>query len=513
MHTANSTVWAAFCLYLAITFALAHLAHRRAGSGNFLEEFFVGGRTLGSWVLGLTWIATSASGGTFIGAPSLGHANGWSVMLWISGYIVVATVGFGLLGRRIAEIGQTSSALTFSDLLRDRFDSRAIGVISGIALIVLHTSFIVAQYIAGARVLEVVLGVPYVWGATGLALTVCLYTAYGGFRAVAWTDSFQAIVMLVGVLLTAGFALRKAGGFAGVFDGLAAQSPELLSGPGPDNFLPLPAAISFFFIWPLAVAGQPALITRFLACRDTAALRRASFLIGCYILLLYPAVIFVGIAGRVLVPNLAAPDHALPATILAAVPPLLAGFVLAAPLAAIMSTVSSFLLVSSSALVRDLYQRNINRKLQESATRRLTHLATFAVAAVAVIFALRPPDYLQYIVVFSGNRAGGDVPHADRPRGLLARHEPHRLPGGHCRRIFLVPAAIRAVRNAQLLRFRPVRLVAGHLRARLRGRLPAPAPPSPRTCCSGISGLTGAQAADEPARNFSKRIAKPCSNG
>ena len=402
MHTANSTVWAAFCLYLAITFALAHLAHRRAGSGNFLEEFFVGGRTLGSWVLGLTWIATSASGGTFIGAPSLGHANGWSVMLWISGYIVVATVGFGLLGRRIAEIGQTSSALTFSDLLRDRFDSRAIGVISGIALIVLHTSFIVAQYIAGARVLEVVLGVPYVWGATGLALTVCLYTAYGGFRAVAWTDSFQAIVMLVGVLLTAGFALRKAGGFAGVFDGLAAQSPELLSGPGPDNFLPLPAAISFFFIWPLAVAGQPALITRFLACRDTAALRRASFLIGCYILLLYPAVIFVGIAGRVLVPNLAAPDHALPATILAAVPPLLAGFVLAAPLAAIMSTVSSFLLVSSSALVRDLYQRNINRKLEESATRRLTHLATFAVAAVAVIFALRPPDYLQYIVVFSG---------------------------------------------------------------------------------------------------------------
>lgn len=402
MYTASLTVWAAFLLYLLTTFVLAYLARRQAGSGSFLEEFFIGGRTLGPWVLGLTWIATSASGGTFIGAPSLGHANGWVVMLWISGYIVVATVGFGLLGRRVSEIGRITGALTFSDLLRDRFNSQAIGVISGIALITLHTSFIVAQYIAGARVLEVVLGVPYVWGVTSLSLTVCLYTAYGGFRAVAWTDSFQAIVMLIGILITAGFALHKIGGFEAVFDGLAAQSPELLSGPGPNNFLPLSAAISFFFVWPLAVAGQPALITRFLACRDTAALRRASFLIGCYILLLYPAVIFVGIAGRVLVPELAAPDHALPATILAAVPAGPAGFVLAAPMAAIMSTVSSFLLIASSAIVRDLYQRNANRQLEEKTTRRLTHLATFGVALVAALFALKPPEYLQYIVIFSG---------------------------------------------------------------------------------------------------------------
>ena len=346
MYSANSTVWIAFFLYLLVTFFLAHLARKQAAGGNFLEEFFVGGRTLGPWVLGLTWIATAASGGTFIGAPSLGHANGWVVMLWISGYIVVATTGFGLLGRRISEIGRATGALTFPDLLRDRFDSKAIGIISGIALVILHTSYIVAQYVAGARVLEVVLGVPYLWGVLGFAVTVCLYTAYGGFRAVAWTDSFQAVVMLVGVLLTAGFAIYKIGGFQAVFDGLAAQSPDLVSGPGPDNFLSLPAAISFFFIWPIATAGQPALMTRFLACRDIASLKRASLLIGFYILLLYPAVIFVGIVGRVLVPELAAPDHALPATILAAVPPVLAGFVLAAPMAAIMSTISSFLLVS-----------------------------------------------------------------------------------------------------------------------------------------------------------------------
>lgn len=402
MYESAPLVRVAFALYLAFTFLLAYLARRQAVSGGFLREFFVGGRTIGPWVLGLTWIATSASGGTFIGAPALAHTNGWSVMLWISGYIVVATVGFGLLGRRIVELGGTTGALTFPDLLRDRFESRAIGALSGIAMLVLHTSFIVAQYIAGARVLEAALGVPYVWGVLGFAVIVSVYTAYGGFRAVAWTDSFQAIVMLVGVLLTVGFGLYRVGGLQAVFDGLAAQSPDLLTPTGPDAFLPFPAAISFFFVWPLAVAGQPSLITRFLACRDLGSLRRAALLIGAYVLLLYPAVIFAGILGRVLVPDLAASDHALPATILASVPSVLAGFVLAAPMAAIMSTISSFLLVAAGAIARDLYQRNVRRKVSEGRARAATHIAILAVSIVAGAFALRPPDYLQYIVIFSG---------------------------------------------------------------------------------------------------------------
>lgn len=402
MYETGPAVWGTFLAYLLATFFFAWLAQRKARGGAYMEEFFVGGRSIGPWVLGLTWIATSASGGSFIGVPALAHTNGYSMLLWIAGYVISVLVGFGLLGQRIAYVGRKTGALTFPDLLRDRYDSPMIGGVSGVALIILYTGYIVAQYVAGARVIEAVLGVPYLWGVLGFAVTVTLYTTYGGFRAVAWTDAFQAVVMLIGVLITVTFAISKAGGLEAIRAGLEQQDPALLSPMGPSNFLPIAAAISFFFIWPFAGAGQPSLMTRYLAADNPAGLNRALVLVAFYVILTYPAIILIGVTGRVLVPDLVAPDHAMPATIMAAVPSWLAGLVLAGPMAAIMSTLSSFLLVSSSAIVRDMVERNRKESLTEKQAKRWTLGSTIGVAAVCLVFALRPPDFLQYIVVFSG---------------------------------------------------------------------------------------------------------------
>ncbi|MAR71992.1 MULTISPECIES: sodium/solute symporter [unclassified Halomonas] len=407
MYSENSTsVALVIALYLAVTFIFAFVSGRKTSKGEFMEEYFVGGRQTGPWVLGLTWIATMASGGTFIGVPGLLHTYGWIVFLWIAGFMVVITTGFGILGKRIGQIGRKTGALTFPDLLRDRFESPMIGVLSAVMIVILYLAFMVAQYAAGARVLEAVVGIPYQWGVIGFAVSVALYTAYGGFRAVAWTDSFQAIVMLFGVMLTAYFAVKMAGGLEAIQAGLVEQSPELVSGPGPKDFLPLVAAVSFFVLMPLSQLGQPALVSRFLTFNDSAVLKRAALMTGLYVAIMYPLIMLVGVTGRVLIPELESPDHALTATVMMALPAAIAGFIIAAPVSAIMSSLSSFLLVTAGALVRDIYQHSFEPNMSGEKARKLTHLMTFSVTIVGVILAFNPPKLLQLIVVFAGAGLG-----------------------------------------------------------------------------------------------------------
>lgn len=407
MYTSNAqeVAWV-IGLYLLVTFLFAYFSGKKIAQGRFMEEYFVGGRKTGPWILALTWVATMTSGGLFVGVPALAHTFGWILILWICGNMLVATMAFGVLGRRVSEIGKRTGALTFPDLLRDRFDSSAISLLASILIIVLQLAYMVAQYIAGARIIEAVIGLPYHWGVIGFSVTVTLYTAWGGFRAVAWTDSFQAIVMLIGIAIAAYFIVDMAGGLAVMNDKLQAQSTELISGPGPNKFLPLTGAISFFMIMPLATMGHPALVSRFLTFTGSAVLKRATFLSGLYVLLLYPLVILVGVGGRVLVPHLDTPDHALIATVLVAVPAVLAGIVIAAPVSAIMSTLSSFLLVCSGTIVRDIYQRNFKPELPDEAAKRYVLIATVAISLFGTLLALRPPQFLQLIVVFAGTGLG-----------------------------------------------------------------------------------------------------------
>ena len=407
MYSENATqVALVIALYIGVTYLFAFVSGRKTEEGDFMEEYFVGGRQTGSWILGLTWIATMASGGTFIGVPGLIHSYGWILFLWIAGFMLVVTTGFGILGKRVGQVGARSGALTLSDLLRDRFESPLIGILSALMIVLLYLAYMVAQYAAGARVLEAVTGLPYHYGVIGFAVTVGLYTAYGGFRAVAWTDSFQAVVMLVGVAITAFFAVRLAGGMDAINLELAEQSAELLSGPGPDNFLPLMAAISFFILMPLSQLGQPALISRFLTFTGTAVLKRAAFLTGVYVCILYPLVIIVGVAARVLTPDIETPDHALTAVVMLSVPALLAGFIIAAPVSAIMSSLSSFLLVASGAVVRDIYQRNFDAEMSGGKAKRLTRVMTGLITLAGMLLALNPPEYLQLIVIFAGTGLG-----------------------------------------------------------------------------------------------------------
>jgi sodium/pantothenate symporter len=230
----GSAVLITFLIYIMVVFFIAWASNRLLKGKNFLSEYFLGSRGLGVWAFALTLAATSSSGGSFMGFPSKIYTHGWSLGLWIGSYMVVPICVMGILGKRINQVARLSGSITVPDILRDRFRSVAFGLIA-VSLIVFFMTFnLVAQFKGGSEILRTLLkpidafsdvasGLP-TWF-TGLSsqgseyllcllvfgLAVIVYTTYGGFHAVVWTDVMQGIVMVVGVMIMLPLAIYQAG--------------------------------------------------------------------------------------------------------------------------------------------------------------------------------------------------------------------------------------------------------------------------------------------------------------
>jgi len=264
----------------------------------------------------------------------------------------------------------------------------------------------------------------YLLGLLIFAITVIAYTTYGGFWAVTWTDVLQGVVMLVGVILMAVLAINAVEpilvngetvtGLGAATERLRQHDPRLITGPGPNMFLPLGMAFSYFIMWSVSSAGQPSSMVRLMSFRDSKSLSRALVLIAFYYVVTYVSLLIVFTCARAIFPTQympgigteGEPDAIMPEmarylTTHAGVP-WAAGLLLAAPYAAVMSTVAAFLLLISSSLVRDLYQRTINPNATDRTLKLVSYATTAVVGIVVMLGALNPPTYLQYVIVFTG---------------------------------------------------------------------------------------------------------------
>ena len=191
------------------------------------------------------------------------------------------------------------------------------------------------------------------------------------------------------------------------------EQGHYVSGPGPSprdsmGFLPLSVAISFFFMWAISGAGQPSNMVRLMAFNNSRTLQRAIFTVAVYYTCIYLPLVVIFCCARVLVPGMEAePDRIMPEMAVYLTDSIgagwLGGLLIAAPFAAVMSTVDSFLLMISSAVVRDIYQRNIQPDASEATVKKMSYLCTLLVGTVAMLVAVNPPDFLQDIIVYVGS--------------------------------------------------------------------------------------------------------------
>ena len=521
----------AFLGYTGVVLGLAWLSHKTLSRKSFISEYFLGSRSLGVIALALTFGATSASAGSFAGFPSLIYAHGWVLALWIASYMIFPLCGMGLLGKRLSQVARRTGAITIPDVLRARFGSPALALMSTLLLSVLLCVYLIPQFTLAALIMQQLLGssllyqdaayvlqqsLPvlfanggdseYVLGLLVFATLVIVYTTFGGFRAVVWTDILQGFVMLAGVLLMLFLALHQVGGLRTASEQMQKMQPPRLGtasfvlsepapnggiriaagtwfedaerlfrtgepaliaagdtispnikvtqittpdeiaqitsspiapllaesrvhevrpyargegkpgtymrapGPSPtdpNGFLPLGLAVSFFAFWALSGTGQPGNMVRLMAFTGTGTLKRAIASLSVYFAFIYFPLVIIFCCARVLAPGLDhTPDRIMPVMsyLLAdnAGIPWLAGFLIAAPFAAAMSTVDSFILMITSSVVRDVYQRSIHPQATERRLRRLSYGVTLLIGVIATLGALYPPQFLQYVIVFTG---------------------------------------------------------------------------------------------------------------
>ena len=387
-------------VYLLACAAIGVWAMRRTKT---IADFLVAGRSLGAMVVVIATMSSVMSGFGFVGGPGLVFESGVS-SFWM---VLVAALGFSLswtlVGKRLRLLAESRDILTLPDAVAARYGGRGPRLLMGLAVLLGVIGYLGTQVMAIGWVMVAVFGLSLPAAITiGLAV-LAFYSIAGGIIAGVYTDLFQGVLMLGCALAVTYYALASGGGLDAISETLWKADPELI---GPWGTRGAVTALSWFLLFGLGGVGQPHAITKFLMLRDIRKLRWGALVTGvCYgvLALLWMS---IGLAMRALVetgrqPPLDNPDLAAPEFLLGHTPELLAGFVFAGLLAAVMSTADSFLNIGAAAVVRDiptaLWGRPLERELM------WTRIVTGALLAGAAVFAL----YMESLVALLGTFGWG----------------------------------------------------------------------------------------------------------
>lgn len=390
-------------LYMLALFGIAGWAYSRrktVAEGGASAEYYIGGRTLGPIALVFTLLASAASAGTFIGVPGLGYLGGHAWVLVFLFQAPAAFITLAILGKKFAILSRKLGFVTITDFLKHRFESRGVTAFASLGIVLFLVAYMVAQFVGGARLLVSITGISYPALIVAFAGVVAIYTAFGGFMADVVSDTVQGFIMFLGGIILWVAVLLALGGTRPMAEGLSASHPDLLTLPGPSQ-VTLGLMFSYSLQFGLLLFALPHVAVRAMSYRDSKAAHLAMS-IGPIIMAVFTLGFgAMGITARLFFPELDIVDLAVPRMIVENLWEPLAGALLAAPLAAIMSTVDSMILVVSGAIVRDLYMEYFRPQLSDKKAFRAGTIVSFGIGLLVLVLALKPPDALQYLVVFA----------------------------------------------------------------------------------------------------------------
>lgn len=378
-----------FLLYTAGIFGVGIYSARF--SRRTSSDFFLADRGLGPWVAALSSCASAESGWVTLGLVGTAFNTGVAAFWIVPGTVAAFVFNWWVLAPRLRRAAFEHQGLTIADVLVQPYKGAPrtlIRVLSILIILTMLTAYVAAQLNAAGKMFMGTFDWSYTAGVLCGAAIVLGYTITGGFRAVAWTDVVQAILMVSALVVLPLIPVVHLGGFAELLDRLHGADPNLTDTiAGKAGF----ALIGFMAVWlgiPLGNSGQPHILVRLMAVRDEAAIRRGAVISSVWVFLLFTGAVLLGVAARAVYGTLEDPEKILPIVAGDFLPGALAGMMIAAVLAAIASTADSQLLLSASSLSYDLAV--VLFKSRASAQIRLfvDRLAVLLIGAVATGIAL-----------------------------------------------------------------------------------------------------------------------------
>ena len=399
-------LYIALGVYFAGMLAIGYSAYRKT-SGH--EDYMIGGRSLPPWVAALSAGASDMSGWLIMGLPGAVYTAGL-IEAWIAiGLTLGAYFNWLFVAPRLrayTEVARNSITIPsyFENRLRD--DTRLLRILSSLVILVFFTLYVSSGMVAGGVFFESSFGSNYVLGMVIVTSVTLAYTLFGGFLGASLTDVAQGLMLVIAVIIVPVAAVIAVGGFSEAATLIRELEPSHFSFAGGTaltsaTFIGIVSGLA----WGLGYFGQPHIIVRFMALRKPAEAKSARRIGVTWQIVSLTGAVFSGLVGVAFIAregiDLSNSETIVLVMSQTLLHPLVAGLVLAAVLAAIMSTFSSQLIVCSSALVEDLYKVFARRPPSERALVRLGRACVLAVAIIAAVLAISPNDTILGLVGFA----------------------------------------------------------------------------------------------------------------
>ena len=403
--TANLPTTITFAIYLLAMMLIGWLGYRATAN---LSDYILGGRSLGSLVTALSAGASDMSGWLLMGLPGAVFLSGLSAA-WIAiGLCIGAWLNWRFVAARLrVYTHKVGNALTLPDYFTNRFEDRShlLRIVTALVILVFFTIYCASGVVAGARLFESMFGMDYQVALWVGAFATMAYVFIGGFLAVSWTDTIQASLMITALILAPLMVIYADGGWA--------ASSAVLEATRPGAFDMLSSldsiAIISLLAWGLGYFGQPHILVRFMAAESVKTIPRARHIGMTWMVLCLGGAVAVGFFGIAFFgqrPEIAAGVNANSETVFLEVAKLLfnpwiSGILLAAVLAAVMSTLSCQLLVCASALTQDLYKTFLRQHASQRELVWFGRAMVFAIAVIAILIAQDPESKVLGMVSYA----------------------------------------------------------------------------------------------------------------